>query len=73
MFLSATAEGLTIEQLITDFGRTSELTQTAKFRSKAEEMNREATREEILLEVNAAYFGGSASAGHPGRGASNRK
>jgi outer membrane protein len=50
------AEGLTIQQLITDFGRTSELTQTAKLRSKAEEMNREATREEILLEVNAAYF-----------------
>jgi outer membrane protein len=51
-----TAGGLTIQQLITDFGRTSELTQTAKLRSKAEEMNREATREEILLEVNAAYF-----------------
>jgi outer membrane protein len=50
------AGGLTIQQLITDFGRTSELTQTAKLRSKAEEMNREATREEILLEVNAAYF-----------------
>jgi len=50
------AEGLTIQQLITDFGRTSELTQTAKLRSKAEEMNREATQEEILLEVNAAYF-----------------
>ncbi|MGA2540313.1 MAG: TolC family protein [Verrucomicrobiota bacterium] len=51
-----TAGGLTIQQLITDFGRTSELTRTAKLRSKAEEMNREATREEILLEVNAAYF-----------------
>ena len=51
-----TAGGLTIQQLITDFGRTSELTQTTKLRSKAEEMNREATREEILLEVNAAYF-----------------
>jgi outer membrane protein len=50
------AGGLTIQQLITDFGRTSKLTQTAKLRSKAEEMNREATREEILLEVNAAYF-----------------
>ena len=50
------AEGLTIQQLITDFGRTWDLTQTAKLRSKAEEMNREATREEILLEVNAAYF-----------------
>ncbi|MGD1086576.1 MAG: TolC family protein [Verrucomicrobiota bacterium] len=51
-----TAAGLTIQQLITDFGRTSELTQTSKLRSKAQEMNQEATREEILLEVNAAYF-----------------
>ncbi len=50
------AEGLTIQQLITDFGRTWELTQTAKLRSKAEEMNREATLEEILLEVNNSYF-----------------
>jgi len=50
------AGGITIQQLITDFGRTSELTQTSKLRSKAEEMNREATREQILLEVNAAYF-----------------
>jgi outer membrane protein len=50
------AAGLTIQQLLTDFGRTSELSQTAKLRSKAEEMNREATREEILLEVNATYF-----------------
>jgi outer membrane protein len=51
-----TAGGLTIQQLITDFGRTSELTRSSSLRARAEEMNREATREEILLEVNAAYF-----------------
>ena len=50
------AEGITIAQLITDFGRTSELTRSSSLRARAEEMNREATREEILLEVNAAYF-----------------
>jgi outer membrane protein len=50
------AGGLTIQQLITDFGRTSELTRTSSLRARAEEMNREATREEILLEVNAAFF-----------------
>jgi outer membrane protein len=50
------AEGITIAQLITDFGRTSELSRSANLRARAEEMNREATREEILLEVNAAYF-----------------
>jgi outer membrane protein len=51
------AEGITIQQLITDFGRTSELARSSSLRAQAGEMNREATREEILLEVNAAYFG----------------
>ena len=50
------ADGITVSQLITDFGRTSELTRSAKLRSRAEEMNLEATREEILLEVNNAFF-----------------
>jgi outer membrane protein len=50
------AGGITIQQLISDFGRTSELTESSKLHSKAEQMNREATREEILLAVNSAYF-----------------
>jgi outer membrane protein len=50
------AEGVTISQLILDFGRTSELSRSAKLRTRAEEMNLEATREQILLEVNNAYF-----------------
>ncbi len=50
------AEGVTISQLITDFGRTSELSKSAKLRTRAEEMNLEATREQIILEVNNAYF-----------------
>jgi outer membrane protein len=50
------ADGVTISQLITDFGRTTELARSAKFRTRAEEMNVEATREQILLEVNNAYF-----------------
>ena len=50
------AEGVTISQLITDFGRTSELSKSAKLRTRAEEMNLAATREQILLEVNSAYF-----------------
>ena len=49
-------EGVSISQLITDFGRTSELTRSAKFQAQAEEMNREATQEEVLLEVNNAFF-----------------
>jgi outer membrane protein len=50
------ADGVTISQLITDFGRTSELSRSAKLRSRAQEMNLEATREQVLLEVNNAYF-----------------
>jgi outer membrane protein len=50
------ADGLTISQLITDFGRTSELTRSAKLRSRAQQMNLAATQEQILLEVNNAYF-----------------
>jgi outer membrane protein len=50
------ADGVTISQLITDFGRTSELSKSAKLHTRAEEMNLEATREQILLEVNNAYF-----------------
>ncbi len=50
------AEGISISQLITDFGRTSELTRSAKYRTRANEMNVAATREQVLLEVNNAYF-----------------
>ena len=50
------ADGVTITQIITDFGRTSELSKSAQLRTRAEEMNLEATREQILLEVNNAYF-----------------
>jgi outer membrane protein len=50
------AEGLTITQLITDFGRTANLTGSAKLHAQAEENNAQATREQILLEVDAAYY-----------------
>jgi outer membrane protein len=50
------AEGLMISQLITDFGRTANLVQSAKFAARAEENQAEATREQILLAVDAAFF-----------------
>jgi outer membrane protein len=50
------AEGATITQLITDFGRTWDLNKSAKLREQSERMNAEATRVQILLEVNNAYF-----------------
>lgn len=50
------AEGLTVSQLITDFGRTANLTGSARLRAQAEENNAQATREQVLLEVDAAYY-----------------
>jgi outer membrane protein len=50
------AEGLTASQLITDFGRTANLSGSARFRADAEENNVQATREQIILEVDRAYF-----------------
>jgi outer membrane protein len=50
------AEGITISQLITDFGRTWDLTQSSKLNSRAQEMNRMATRAEILLALNTTFF-----------------
>ena len=50
------AEGLILAQLITDFGRTANLTGSARLRAQAEENNARATREQILLEVDAAFY-----------------
>ena len=50
------AEGVTISQLITDFGRTANLTSSAKLRSQAEAEGAEATRAQILLEVSDVYY-----------------
>jgi outer membrane protein len=50
------AEGVTISQLLTDFGRTANLTGSARLRALAEENNAQATREQILLEVDAAFY-----------------
>ncbi len=50
------AQGVTISQLITDFGRSLELTKSARLRERSEQMNVEATRAQILLEVDNAFF-----------------
>ncbi len=56
------AEGVTITQIITDFGRTANLTAGAKLRADAELANTEAVREQIVLLVDNAYFEGLRSA-----------
>jgi outer membrane protein len=51
------AAGVTVRQLITDFGRTTNLTASANFSAKAENQNAIATKEEILLAVDQAFYG----------------
>jgi outer membrane protein len=49
--------GFTLSQLITDFGRTSNLYASSQLHAQAQNQDTQATREQILLEVNRAYFG----------------
>ena len=51
------AGGLAVSQLITDFGRTANLTASSKFQAQAEKANANATREQVLLQVSVNYFG----------------
>ncbi len=50
------AAGLTVGALLTDFGRTANLTGSAQERAKAEEQNSAATRAQILLAVDQAFY-----------------
>jgi outer membrane protein len=50
------AEGLTFTQMITDFGRTAHLLNSSRLYARAQGANTEATREEILLQVDVAFF-----------------
>lgn len=50
------AAGLTLSQLITDFGRTNNLVASAALRAKAADMNAAATAEEIRLAVDQAFY-----------------
>jgi len=50
------AGGLAVSQLITDFGRTANLSASSKLKAQAEKQNANATREQVLLQVNLRYF-----------------
>src|ERR1017187_1254070 len=50
------AGGLTLSQLITDFGRTNNLVATAALRAKAADMNSLATADQIKLAVDQAFY-----------------
>jgi outer membrane protein len=51
------AAGVIVNQLITDFGRTTNLTASANLAAKAENQNALATKEQILLAVDQAFYG----------------
>ena len=48
--------GVSLNQLVTDFGRTKTLVQSADLHAQAQDQSTEATRTQILLAVNQAYF-----------------
>ncbi len=50
------AGGLTLSQLITDFGRTNNLVATSALRAKAADMNSTATAEQVKLAVDQAFY-----------------
>ncbi|MBS1841955.1 MAG: TolC family protein [Acidobacteria bacterium] len=51
------AEGVVLSQLITDFGRSTNLVSSAKYQAKAEAENEIATRAQILLVVDQSFYG----------------
>lgn len=54
--LSRFATGMSVSQLLFDSGRNSSLTESARLRASAADHNTIATRAEIVLEVDRAYF-----------------
>ena len=48
--------GITVNQLITDFGRTSNLVQSSKLRAQAQQQVAETARAQILLATDRAIF-----------------
>ena len=50
------AGGLAVNLLLFDFGRTANLTASSKFQAQAERQNANATRENVLLQVDVNYF-----------------
>ena len=50
------ASGVALSQMVTDFGRTTNLTKSAKLRAEAQGKNVVTTRAQVILEVREAYF-----------------
>lgn len=50
------AGGASVSQLVTDFGRTTNLLSSSEFQSKAEDQNAAATTAQIILAVDQAFY-----------------
>ena len=50
------ADGVAVNQLVTDFGRTHELVKSSNLHAKAQQEMVTATRADVLLRLNQAYF-----------------
>ncbi len=53
---SRLASGFSISQMLLDFGRTSNLIDSSRYRAKAEEQQVAATRSQVLLDVDRSYL-----------------
>jgi outer membrane protein len=51
------AEGASVGQLITDFGRSTSLLSSSQYQAKAEDQNAAATRAQIIMAVDQAFYG----------------
>lgn len=49
-------QGVYLQQLVTDFGRTANLVSSARFQAQAAAENATATRYAVLMDVNRAYY-----------------
>jgi outer membrane protein len=56
IILDRVAAGVSVSQLVTDFGRTSNLVQTASLRAQALQQSTVTDRADVLLRVDRAYF-----------------
>ncbi len=50
------ATGVSVSQLITDFGRTTNLLSSSEFQAKAEDQNAVATQQQIILAVDVSFY-----------------
>jgi len=55
--LNRYANGVAVDQLITDFGRTSNIVASSRLRAQAATQDTQQTQQDVLLAVNQAYFG----------------